>query len=320
MRSVRLSLSDDHDDREGTARHHTHTNLVHIARQSHIGAMRPLTASVLVTMATVALSSESRAQHAPCTVPPSTRSVPGHIYATLTPVGDDPTPRDYGALLLQSMGQGFHTTAAPALVEYDVTDSIATAAAYASAQFTVTDVGQVRKVKLIASSLSPSFDQSLLATIYAADSNGLVPPFPDGMHGHRAFELRLESGTAPDSASTELVAQWATTSIAVWDSARATRNVRTPSIALGAHLERTIPGFMVFSSAVGPDGRIVDATAEFRPGSAPPGGAPVRADLPVHFPGAGMRFQPATIGRCAVPALTVQEFRMVITQPGGAHH
>jgi hypothetical protein len=274
---------------------------------------------MLVTMATVAFSSESMAQQAPCTLPASTRSVPGHIYATLTPVGDDPTPRDYGALLLQSMGQGFHTTAAPALVEYDVTDSIATAAAYASAQFTVTDVGQVRKVKLIASSLSPSFDQSLLATIYAADSNGLVPPFPDGMHGHRAFELRLETGTIPDSASTELVAQWAPTSIAVWDSARATRNVRTPSIALGARVERITPGFMVFSSAVGPDGRIVDATADLQPGSKPARGTSVPADARDHLV-AGMRFQPATIGSCAVPALTVQEFRMVITQPGGAHH
>jgi hypothetical protein len=44
--------------------------------------------------------------------------VPAHIYATLTPVGDDPAPRDYDALLLQSMGQGFHTTTAvPALAD-----------------------------------------------------------------------------------------------------------------------------------------------------------------------------------------------------------
>jgi hypothetical protein len=276
-------------------------------------------ACVLGAWATVAVT-VAGAQQTSCVVPPSTRTVPGYIYGTLTQVGGDAMPREYTALLLQNIGEGFPSTSPAALAVYEVSDSIALAAGHASAQFTATDLGRVRDVKLIATSLSPAFDRSLLAALAAADSNALAPPFPDGMHGRPAFELQIETGATADEhlirrdPSVGISARFVATSIPVWDGAHALRQQGTTQKLTVAHVDSLAAGFMMLTFAVGPDGRIVQNTGERQPGSTPAAVASTLRIPPVAIMMAHIQFEPATINGCAVPALAVEQLQMHVVR------
>jgi hypothetical protein len=166
-----------------------------------------------------------------------------------------------------------------------VSDSIAASGGYASARFTVTDVGHAQDVQLVASSLSPTFDADLLHVIALTDSSGLIPPFPEGTTGRRAYELRLQTGPVTvdelrrrDTANV-VVAPWASASIQIWNNAHA---VRSAEAAPDPGAPRTF--------VVGPDGHIAPGTAE-----------PEARDFVVRA-----QFEPATIAGCPVRALVQQ--------------
>jgi hypothetical protein len=252
----------------------------------------------------------ARAQKAACTVPPSTRSTTGHIYGTLVSLDDHPMPRDYTLLLLQSIGQSLQATPPAALAAYDVTDSTATPAAYASARFTVTDVGHVQDVKLIASSLSPTFDQNLLAALTAIDSGGLVPPFPEGMQGSKIFELQLETGVFASDTSVGVTAILASTPLPVWTSARAAHEKHGASSGPdypNGPIYRTVFERIALRFVIGPEGRMARQTVEAQPGSlnASPGSdhrETLTADQIAKRFADDIRREPATIAGCPVPA------------------
>jgi hypothetical protein len=276
--------------------------------------------AALLGSALTGLTSVAAAQTSSCTVPASTRSVPGVVFGSLLSLDERPMPQDYSALLLQSIGQAFAAMPPVTLTVYHVTDTMATATAYASARFRVTDIGHVTDVKLIASSTSESVDKALLAAIYAADTGSLIPPFPDGTHGRKTFEVQLYAGTltldelklrdAPGS----VILPWATIPIAVWDSAKAIRS-RGHGSTQRSDEQVTASGQMLVRYVVDTKGRIVEGTDEQRQTSPMQSVSASPPNLDNFHRSYGVRvFEPATIGGCPVPALVARRGNFTLMQ------
>jgi TonB family protein len=241
-----------------------------------------------------------------CSVPASTRTVPGYFYATLVMI-DNAAPQDYMALLLQTLGQVFQPTAPTDLPAFVVTDSVGTGAGYVSARFTVTDVGRVRDVSLVTSSLSPALDQSLLAALTAIDTAGLVPPFPDRMHGHRTFELELDVGAVTiaqlqqHDGSFGVIMPWAATAIPAWDDAEPARPPHYSDVDKNTRVLRGDGSPMRF--VVGRDGHVIQQAAEILPqNSDSQESLELRTEVLPRMARAA-QYQPATIGGCPVQAI-----------------
>jgi hypothetical protein len=274
----------------------------------------------LVACASVAATSVVGAQTGQtptCSVPASTRTVPGYFYGTLVML-DHPAPQDYMALLLQTLGQAFQPTAPTDLPAFVVTDSVGTGAGYASARFTVTDVGRVEDVTLITSSLSPAIDQALLAALTAIDTGGLVPPFPDRMRGHRTFEVELDVGAVTIAelqqrdGSFGVIMPWATAAIPAWDDAQPVRPPQRAEMDKSTRVLRGDGSPMRF--VVGRDGHVIQQAAEILPQNSDSRESfdLRRAFLPDMA--RNIRYQPATVGGCPVQAIVrskiaIQRFR-----------
>jgi hypothetical protein len=277
--------------------------------------------AALLGVALTGLTSVAAAQTSSCVIAASTRSVPGIVFGTLLSLDERPMPQDYSALLLQSIGQAFAAMPPVTLTVYNVTDTVATSAAYASARFRVTDVGHVTDVKLIASSTSESVDKALLAAIYAADTGSLIPPFPDGTRGRKTFEVQLYAGTltldelklrdAPGS----VVLPWATIPIAVWDSAKALRSSGGGRRSQSSDEQVTGSGQMLVRYVVDTKGRIVQGTDEQRQTSPMQSISANPPNLDNFHRSYGVRiFEPATIGGCPVPALVARRGNFTLMQ------
>jgi hypothetical protein len=264
----------------------------------------------LVACASVVAASAGRAQSAEtaaCSVPASTRTVPGYFFGTLVML-DNAEVHDYIAQLLQTRGQAFQPMAPTELSTSVVADSAATGAAYASARFTVTDVGHVQDVALVTSSLSPAFDRSLLAALAAIDSGGLVPPFPDGMHGRRTFEVELEVGAITIAqlqhrdGAYGVIMPWAATAVPAWDNARPVR--AAPRVETDKGTRVLWGGGSPVRFVVGRDGRIVPPTAEILPRNSDPRRTPEAARELLQPAVRITRYEPAMIGGCPIQAVS----------------
>jgi hypothetical protein len=245
-------------------------------------------------------------------VPASESSVPGFIEATLRPASNRSIPpAGYMAALLDSIrGQYLAGSAPMALGTYTANDSIAEATAFTAVAFTITDAGAVKDLRMLASSLSPAFDQNVAGAVRATATAGL-PMWPHGV-GHRAaFVLEVQTWPEPDSVrdlgdTTGAVRmRWASVNIPIWHGATRVETGRVrqwlpyPERARMARVEDSV----LVRFVVGADGRIAPGTPYLLHAGYEDFVEVISDQL------SSWRFVPTTVGGCPVASTAQQAFR-----------
>jgi hypothetical protein len=258
-------------------------------------------------MASVACGTLANGQAPACAVPPSGHVVSGTISATLRPGGRNVVPIGYAAALLEAIGEQYPTGEPLTLGAYTAADTVAAAAAYAAVAFTVRDSSTIDGLHMVASSLSPGFDRSILAAVRAA----ALPAMPKSMGRHVAFQLEVQTASEPDTEVDEgdrvgaVHMRWVTTAIPTWSHAtsaglgREQQWVPYPENARRARVEDSV----LVQFVVGADGRIVPGTAMLLHATYQDFVRSISDRLST------FRFTPTTISGCPVPSVVRQAFK-----------
>lgn len=254
-----------------------------------------------------------------CAVPASELAAPGYIGGTLRPAEHGGPPVAYTRALLEVIGEHYVASSGPmTLGEYAVgRDSIASAAAFTVVTFTITDRGTVTALKLVTSSLSPSFDHNVVAAVRGlADTaaGALLPPWPRHVGHHTSYylevEMRHDADTTHDKGDTVGAAQlrWAATTIPEWRGAVQAGSVPGPvRLQYPEGARRSGVGDSVLVRfVIGTDGRIMPGTtyllhASYR----------VFVDAIAHGM-SSMRYVPTTIAGCPVASIADEPFMFKI--------
>ena len=260
---------------------------------------------------------EALGQTAPeCAVPTSDRTVVGAVRGTLRPIGHHSPPAEYTAAVLDAIGAQYPTNSPVGLAVYRPYYAGAVATAYVALEFTATKSGAVEDVKVLATSLSSSFDQNALAAVAAAGVNGL-PPIPKGSGSHLQFELDVDAATEPDVVHARdtvraVRAQWVGITMPVWLQAVAASTVpgnkyfpAYPEVAR----QRAIGDSVLVQFVIGADGRVAPGTAILLHARYREFVQSVSDEL-----GRAL-FRPEAIGACPVATLVTEPFAFVIRRP-----
>jgi TonB family protein len=278
----------------------------------------------VVAVATWTTSTLAFGQSPSCTIPASDGKLPGSVRGTLKSLADHEPPAAYSAAVLQAFGEHYQTNGPVTLGEYVVGNTSAIAMGFAAVAFTVTASGAIDSVRLATTSLSPAFDQSVIAVVNATAADGLPPLPPEG--GPRT-RFRLEVTTVVDREQvrrirdTAVVAglltndlldvirrsvhevelgastRWATTTIPTWSHVRTAvqthAQVAYPDIALRNHIEDST----LMQFVIGTDGRVTPGTVVIVRSTYRDFARAILEAVP------DMRFRAATIGGCPIASL-----------------
>jgi len=169
-------------------------------------------------------------------------------------------------------------------------------------------------VQLLTSSLSRSFDQSVVAAVRGVGAAGLLPPRPRGVGRHARYRLEVE--TVGDADTTHdwgdtvgtVRMRWIGTRIPVWSSAVLGATVPGhqwvpyPAVADRQRVEDSL----LVQFVVGADGRIVPGTAYLYHAGYKDFVWAVSDRLK------SLQFVPTTIGGCPVASLARESFTFKI--------
>jgi hypothetical protein len=250
-----------------------------------------------------------------CVVPASDRSVPGTVRGTLRPLDDHPPSAEYTAAVLDAIGAQYPTNAPVALAVYVHTDSGAMATGSTAVEFTTTKTGAVEHVTVLATSLSPRFDQNVVDAITAAGVNGL-PPIPEGSGGHVRYQLDVYATTTkPETVSDTLgavSASWVATAIPVWSQTAAAGalpgKAYNPGYPHAALHGKGAGDSVLVQFVIGADGRVAPGTALLLHARYREFVESVSNEL------AAARFRPEAIGGCPVASIVSQPFAFKIAK------
>ena len=180
---------------------------------------------LLLSLALAAVPSAG-AQDSSCSVPPSDGVRSGYIYGMMTAVSAPTIDTAYAQLFLDVVRQGLTLPSPLVLAEYNVTDTVAVAAAYAAYRMQIDRSGHLHHLVLITSSLSPAIDRSVWETLLRLDSAGMLPLRLNGPHS-LDVELELETGgTKADSefhahgTATRAILPWLEVRLPAWSRSR----------------------------------------------------------------------------------------------------
>jgi TonB family protein len=241
--------------------------------------------------------------------------LPGVIRATLRPVDKRAPPSGYTAAVLEAIGEHYPTSEPVTLGEYTPVDhTLAVAAAFTALQFTVTDSGAVDDLRIVATSLSPSFDHSVIAAVRAAGADRL-PPKPRNAGGRTQFQLEVATAVQPDTerdaGDTAGAARmpWVVTQIPAWSDAVAAGTVRGRSqvpFYPPAARRQSIEDSVLIQFAIGANGRIAPHTAILLHASYRDFVSSIADKL------SSFRYVPTTINGCPVASLAQEPFTFKI--------